>query len=837
MAIRRDVGSRARESLRRCLVAATVLAGGAAFPAGLAAAERRLGPTPRPPERPVSATASGPRAAFDIPAGDLAPALTRWSDISRIQVLAPTEEMRGLRSDGLAGAYAPDGALTALLAGTGLTYRYADTETVTIIDPQYAQLADASDAGGTVRLEELSVTGRNTGLPPPTGTIGQPPPAYAGGQVASGGRLGVLGNRSIFDTPFTQSNYTEELLRNQQAQTLTDVFANDPAVREQQPPFGNPANVYIRGFDVNARDFAFDGLYGLLSTVKPAIEGVERVEILRGPGALLYGFPPSGTVGGVVNLIPKRATDLPLNRFTAQYLSDANIGGTFDVGRRFGDGNALGVRLNGTYRDGPTPLDHQTQRIANLSIGMDYRGDAFRASLDLGYQRTDYVAETMSLGVLPGFAIPRAPRLTNNIQQPWERAAIDLGFGVLRAEYDFAPNVTAFGAVGGSINERKFFASTPTLVDGLGTISQQVYNFEVENRQWTAEIGLRGRFETGFVRHQASVSLNRYAATEPFIYGFGHTYATNIYAPVLVPRPAKPATPPGGRNDTALDGLSVTDTLSVLDDRVQVIAGGRFLNLRQQFVDPSAPAQSYPRQSAATPLAALLVKPLEPLSLYVSYAEGFGFGPTAPLEAVNPGTVLPPTRTKQIETGAKLNLGYVGLGLAFYEIEQPFAFLDPVTRIFSPSGRQGNRGIDVTIFGEPRPGYRILGGLTLLDGRLVNPADPLVDGKVAPGVPEVQVNLGSEIDVPPWIFSGLTLTGRVIHTSAQYYDQLNTQKIPDWTRLDLGVRYRFVAGGAPLVARFNVENAAGVRYWGSTGEGLLTYGRPQTFRLSLSVEL
>lgn len=179
----------------------------------------------------------------------------------------------------------------------------------------------------------------------------------------------------------------------------------------------------------------------------------------------------------------------------------------------------------------------------------------------------------------------------------------------------------------------------------------------------------------------------------------------------------------------------------------------------------------------------------------------------------------------------------MGLGLAFYEIEQPFAFLDPATRLFGPSGRQRNRGVDVTVFGEPRPGYRILGGLTLLEGRLVNPADPVVDGKTAPGVPDVQINLGGEIDVPSCKFAGLTMTARVIHTSAQYYDQRNTQKIPDWTRLDLGVRYRFVAGGTPVVARFNVENATGLQYWGSSGEGLLTYGRPRTFRLSLSVDL
>ncbi|MDF2597290.1 MAG: TonB-dependent siderophore receptor, partial [Methylobacterium brachiatum] len=68
-------------------------------------------------------------------------------------------------------------------------------------------------------METHNRTARNPGLPPPTGTIGQPPAPFAGGQVASGGRVGFLGNRSVFDTPFTQSNYTAALIRDQQAQT------------------------------------------------------------------------------------------------------------------------------------------------------------------------------------------------------------------------------------------------------------------------------------------------------------------------------------------------------------------------------------------------------------------------------------------------------------------------------------------------------------------------------------------------------------------------------------------------------------------------------------------
>jgi iron complex outermembrane recepter protein len=54
-------------------------------------------------------------------------------------------------------------------------------------------------------------------LVPSTGTLGAPPAPYAGGQVATGGSLGLLGNRSVMDTPFNQTNYTAELIQNQQA--------------------------------------------------------------------------------------------------------------------------------------------------------------------------------------------------------------------------------------------------------------------------------------------------------------------------------------------------------------------------------------------------------------------------------------------------------------------------------------------------------------------------------------------------------------------------------------------------------------------------------------------
>src|SRR4051812_44333378 len=63
---------------------------------------------------------------------------------------------------------------------------------------------------------------------PESQTLMQP---YAGGQVARGGRLGLLGNADFMDTPFNQTSYTADLIEDLQATRLADLLVSDPSVR------------------------------------------------------------------------------------------------------------------------------------------------------------------------------------------------------------------------------------------------------------------------------------------------------------------------------------------------------------------------------------------------------------------------------------------------------------------------------------------------------------------------------------------------------------------------------------------------------------------------------
>ena len=85
--------------------------------------------------------------------------------------------------------------------------------------------------------------------------------------------------------------------------------------------------------------------------------------------------------------MPKRAGNTPLTSVTATYESDNMPGMHVDVGRRFGDRQQWGVRFNGVYRNGDTAVDKQKQGMNLAALGLDWRGERARVSLDLYRQR------------------------------------------------------------------------------------------------------------------------------------------------------------------------------------------------------------------------------------------------------------------------------------------------------------------------------------------------------------------------------------------------------------------------------------------------------------------
>ncbi|WP_188078399.1 STN domain-containing protein, partial [Aquicoccus porphyridii] len=183
----------------------------------------------------------------------------------------------GRRSAALRGRYAPVEALHRLLLGSGLELQQRS-------DGSYTLVPAATD--GALELQSSLITAQAAGAE----TL---PAEYAGGQVARGARLGMLGNADVMDAPFSITSYTARTIEQQQARSVADLLqANDPSVRVVGGRGDLVDSYTIRGFSVQNADVAFNGLYGLLPSWRVPIEFAERVEVLKGPNALLGGISP-----------------------------------------------------------------------------------------------------------------------------------------------------------------------------------------------------------------------------------------------------------------------------------------------------------------------------------------------------------------------------------------------------------------------------------------------------------------------------------------------------------------------------------------------------------------
>ncbi|RZJ46145.1 MAG: TonB-dependent siderophore receptor [Brevundimonas sp.] len=709
--------------------------------------------------------------------------------------------------------------------------------------PAFAQEARTTD------LDEVVITGSQV----------RQAPVYAGGQVATGGRVGMFGSQGVMDTPFNTISYTEALARDQQARSVADVLQNDPAVRVTKG-FGNFQELYIiRGFPVYSDDMTYNGLYGVLPRQFVASEFIERVEVFHGATAFLNGAAPGGSgVGGAFNLTPKRAGDAPLNRLTVGWDGGEALYAAGDFSRRFGADNEWGARLNVAARDGEGSVDGENRDLQVLGLGIDRRGDRARFSADLGWQNHHIDAPRPS--VTPNGAVPEAPSADSNFAQPWTYTDEEQLFGVARGEFDLTNDITVWAAFGARSGKESNVLANPN-ANADGSLSAYRFDNTREDTVFSGDIGVRLDLTTGAVDHRIVASLSQVQLRSGNAYAFSSFagFAGDLYNPVTVAPPAADFFVGGDLSDpltterSRTSSFALADQLSFLDGRLLATVGARYQEVRTSAYDynTGAPLPGAYSGDAITPAFALVYKPTDQISLYANYAEALIPGKIAPavvggIEVSNDGEVLDPFRAEQIEAGVKYDAGRFGGTLSVFSLTLPNESftLDPnvppapQTGTYGSGGEQRNRGIELSVYGEPVDGLRLLGGLTLIDAEITEDIDPNLVGNAPIGVPEVQANLNVEWDVPA--VSGLTLEGRAVYTGSQQVNDVNTVELDSWTRFDAGMRYQFEAGERPLTIRARVENLADEDQWvavgGYPGANYLTLGAPRTFRVSISTD-
>lgn len=690
------------------------------------------------------------------------------------------------------------------------------------------------DAAQTPR-EAPRVVERHAPVTPPTGMIGALPPAYAGGQVATGSQLGLLGNRGVMDTPFNQTSYTAQTLQDQQARKLDDVLANDPSTRSNVPRAYGFDYVSIRGFDVPSSAYGINGLYGLASAFSvSSLAAIERVDVLKGPGAMLSGMAPGGGVGGSINLVTKRASDTPIAQLTNTFASRGQFGTHLDVGRRYGESNEFGIRFNGSYRNGATELANQSQELGSAALGLDYRGERVRLSADLGYEKNNI--DAMSRFVVFGPAltgVPVPPDARANFVPSWGYWQGESKFGLVQGEVDITENLTAYAQAGAVTGNSIYQYSDITLTNLNGNFNGSPRLNSQTREQVAAQAGFRTSVDTGPLHHAINFNATRSEGETHIINTTGTAFSSNIYSPRPSATPMISVSAPRKTSDSQLSSFGIADTISMWDKRVQLTVG-----VRQQYVESNSfnattGARTGSESSALTPAYALVVKPLDNVALYANYIEGLESGSVVGAGYANTGEVLSPYRTRQYEAGVKVDWGRITTTFSAFDITKPLQLVDFATNRFTQGGESRNRGIELNAFGELAPGVRMLGGVMFIDARQEKTQGGQYDGYRTFSVPDTQLNLGGEWDVP--FVRGLTLTGRAIYTGSFFADQASTLQVASWTRYDAGARYTFASpwNNKPVVVRFQVENLLDTNYWqGANTNRYVHLGAPRTYLLS-----
>ncbi|RZT39240.1 TonB-dependent receptor [Cupriavidus agavae] len=764
---------------------------------------------------PLAAHAQAARS-YSIPAGSLEDTLSRFGRDAGIMLSFKPEITAGKRSAGLDGTYTARGGLDTLLANTGLEVTRQPNGSYLINGP-----VSSGTAEGGAMLPAVTVTAAGDSLPP----------AYAGGQVARGGGLGVLGTANVLDQPFSTTNYTAEFLDNTQAKTLADVVINDSSVRVLTSRGGFGEDFQIRGYTVSSGDVGVNGLYGMASSSRLPAAIMERVEVLKGPGTLMYGIGPNGSIGGAINVVTKRAENEPLTRLTTTYESKSLFGVQADVGRRFGENKEWGVRVNGVFKGGDTTIDDGRQKLGVGALALDYRGKKLRWTLDTYTQHEGTDNFRPQVGFLAGVtSMPSAPSAHRNFYPGTELWLHDTAV-MSRLEYDLSPNLTVYAA--GGYREGSAYQTFPLgFANAQGAFTPSNSYYDSYSKTWTADVGARANFNTFGIGHLVTASFTRLEQET----GSAYTPSTAAGLPSSIYNPT-PLVPVVGtrldsarQSESAQTSFTLTDTLSMLDDRLLLTGGFRHQRVVLDNYSTATGAQTGAYdQSAVSPVAGIVVKPLQNVSVYGNFTSGLSRGGVAPVGTANAGQVFAPYKSNQYEAGVKADWGKVMTQVSVFQLERPGAVTDPATNTYSFDGEQRNRGVELSAYGEVARGLRMMASATFYDAKLKKTAGGVNDGKDANGVPDYAFNLGADWDMP-WV-PGLSLNGRIIHTSSVYFNAANTLSMPSWTRYDIGARYRTKVMGKSVVFRANIENLFGSNYWLVSGT-YATVAAPRTVLLS-----
>lgn len=646
------------------------------------------------------------------------------------------------------------------------------------------------------------------------------------------------------DVPQAISIVTSQQIEDQGFRSMGDLLRYVPGATVSLGE-GNRDQIVLRGNGSTA-DFFVDGLRDDVQYYR-GLYNLERVEVLKGPNAMIFG---RGGGGGIVNRVTKRPEARSFTGLEATV--DQNGAGWLaaDLNRPLG-GIVLG-RVNAVYENLASFRDVYGGRWIGINPTIALvPDDATRIDLSYEFDSDHRVADRGLPSARPGTLADPSPPLAGFRDTFFSDPKINkvrfqahVLHGALHHSFGNSLIFTSRWLCGDydKLYQNAFPAAPPSLgPGGVRVVGIEAYRDATKRRNLLNQNDLVWTVLTGPIRHTilAGFEWGEQWTRATHLTGFFDSFVPTanggrrIFVPLADPSILPPITfraGAGGRSvhgDADFTGVYVQDQIAI-GDHVDVIAGLRRDRFRLKLDHFFAGASFTRTDSLWSPRLGLVLKPDAALSLYASYSRSFLPQSGDQFASLDPNLqALAPERFENLEVGAKWELRpSLTLNAAAYRLDRTNTRApdpnDPTRTILT--GAQRSRGIELGLTGQLARNWRLSAGYALQDARIVSTTSSAPAGTRVALVPHHQASLWTRYDFSRRFGAGLGLYAQ----SRSFASISNTVVLPGYARVDAAAYLRLARG---IEAQVNFENLLSARYFASaSNDNNIMPGAPRTVR-------
>ncbi|MEQ1669587.1 MAG: TonB-dependent siderophore receptor, partial [Hyphomicrobium sp.] len=560
---------------------------------------------------------------------------------------------------------------------------------------------------------------------------------------------------------------------------------------------------------------------------RDAFANVERIEVLKGPAAILYGGGSGAPAGGAINVISKLPTDKAGGAFGITFGSNSYARPYFDINQPVSADGSVLFRVTGEYTAADSFVDvleqdrysfNPTLTLTNktdTTLTIQARTSRFEQQAYPGLPAVGTVAGNFRIDPHLYAGDPTIPRSYSKV----EGVTVTLDH---KLDDVWSFNVKGRWSQSGfdQISQGPYTAAP----DGfLGPNNWQLIDVDMfqEQREFTINPNVQAKFSAGPTKNVMLVGADYSRSTDSgfmntnfFGYGMGLLPEWNPLNPVFTtpyidPR-LSPLFFPMFDFDTVYKTKGVYGQMqTTIFDSVHLLGGLRYANidveyLEKAYFDPATftlISKTFAvDESKLLPRAGIVVDLAKGFSVYASYSEGMRWA------GFNQARDVKPEFSEQREAGVKFNINHQLSGtVAVFDIDRSNI---PVIASGFVAGLTDQRakGFETDIVYQPNRNWQILANYGYTDAEITSGAS---SGNALAEVPKHSGRVWVNYAFDPDVLKGWSAGAGVYAASSQFVDSANVYKTDSYFTVDAKIGYE----NEKFAASFNVKNLTGEEYF------------------------